>query len=185
MTVKTRKYTLKHDFPFVEVCGIGSFLFILGFSIKGYIEEKGIEWLILIFAAIVGLGFTYWLTNTRNQKLTFEIEHIRIRPWLSFKPIILSLNEIQGYKLKETYTRTGLEYHIQLITKTGKNYEIIKDAYSDYGRLPVYLKNCGIKYLGTKEITWKYKHLYSRIGIYASMTAVILFLLVQVMKIIN
>ena len=153
LKVRTRKYKLKHDFPFVEVCGIASFLFILGLSTKEYLEHKWAEWLLLIFIAIIGLSFTYWLTNTRNQKLTFDNEHIRIRPWLGFKTIILSLNEIQGYSLKETYTRTGLEFHIQLITKTGRNYEIIKDVYSDYERLPVYLKNCGINYLGTKEIT--------------------------------
>ncbi|EAZ79938.2 hypothetical protein ALPR1_14954 [Algoriphagus machipongonensis] len=185
MKTRSKKYKLKHDFPFIEICGICSFLILLGISIKSYFNDFEIDWLFIIVGISVGLIFFYWLTNSRNRTIIFENETIKIKPLLKFSAIVLKLNEIQGYRLKETYTRTGLDYNIQLITKENKNYEFIRDAYSNYHRLPAYLKNSGIKYLGTKEITWKYKYIYSRIGVYASIISVILFFLVQLMKILK
>nr|WKN34435.1 hypothetical protein K4G66_18830 [Tunicatimonas sp. TK19036] len=184
MEKRSKRYVLKHSFPFVEYSGMGTFLFLLGISITSYIQENSIEWILLILASSIALGLTYWLTNSRNRTLIFYSDYIKIKPALkgSFN---VQLEDIEGYQLKETYSRTGLVYHVQVVTRDEKKLEFIKDAYSEYEKLPRYLKLFGVKYLGRTEIKWKHKHLYARIGVYSSIIAGILFVLVQLMKLMK
>lgn len=184
MKTKLKEYKVRHDFPFVETCGVGTFLFLLCFSVYHYVNTKETEWLLLIIGVLLGLYLSYWITNLRNKTITFS-KDVAIRPWLSFTPIILKLEEIQGYRLKETYTRWGLDYHVQILTKSDRKFEFIKDVYPEYGKLKIYLDNYGIKYLGKKQIEWKFKHIYSRVGVYASVIAAVLFVLVQLMKLLK
>ena len=184
MKTKLKKYKLKHDFPFIELCFISSFLFLLFLCAYRYVVTKGAEQLLLTIGISLGLFFFYWFANSRNKTVTFNDE-IAIRPWLSLRPTVLQSEEIQGYRLKETYTRWGLDYHVQIITKSGRKFEFVKDAYADYGQLKTWLDNYGIKYLGKKQIEWKYKHVYSRLGFYASVIAAVLFALVQLMKLLK
>lgn len=185
MKTKAKKYKLEHDFPFVEFCGIGTFLFLLGISVKRYFTDFDVDLIFIISGIIAGLFLFYWLTNSRNKTIIFEDETIKIKSLLGFSSTILEINELEGYYLKETYTRWGLDYHYLLVTKKNKNYEFIKDAYSNYHRLPTYLKNYNVKFLGKREIKWKYKHIYSSIGIYASIISIVLFLLLQLIKLLN
>ena len=95
------------------------------------------------------------------------------------------MEDIEGYMLKESYTRTGLAYHIQILTKSGRKFEFIEELYPEYGKLKIYLDNYGIKYIGKRQISWKYKHVYARIGVYTSIAAAVLFVLVQLMKLLK
>ena len=182
--MKNKKYVLNHEFPFIEYCGIGTFLLILGISVKRYFEEESTEWIFIFIGVSVGLVFFYWLTNSRNRTIIFYQDSIHIKPVLG-KTQVLTLEHIKGYQLKETYSRTGLVDYIQLIKQDGGKIQFVKDVYPEYHKLENYLKLLGVNYLGRTEIKWKYKHVYSKVGIYAFVVAVTLFILVQLMKLLK
>jgi len=68
--------------------------------------------------------------------------------------------QLKGYDLQEYYdNQIGLARQIRIWTKDDKQIILVRDAYSDYERVLTELKKFDLKYLGTVELTAKYKKL--------------------------
>jgi len=150
---------------------------------KWWIDDlSGYGWPIIMGG--VAIIFFSWLFNYQNRSIEFLEQKILIRNWLDWRWKEIPLEEVVGYQLKQTYTRYGLDYHIQIITQDNE-YEFIKDVYSDYSRIGKLLKLHQIKYLGRKPIESKYKNLYATVTIWGAIISALLFGLVQLMKLIK
>ena len=91
--------------------------------------------------------------------------------------------DIKGYDLKENYTRYGLVKHVRVIVDDKLTFEFIRDNYCNYDRLTRGLKAAKVQFLGTTEIKSKYKHVLSLVTVISSAVAIIMFLLVQLLKV--
>jgi hypothetical protein len=136
-----------------------------------FLNTRFIHWIILF----------YWLTNWRNKKIIFENELIKLKPFFKINSSIYNKKDILGFFIIERYTNTGLDNHILLITKH-KKYEFVKDAYSDFEKIKKLFENKGISYLGKREIKWKYKKHYGFLSAIAGGLIIIMFFLLQLLK---
>ena len=68
--------------------------------------------------------------------------------------------QLKGYDFQEYYdNQIGLTRQIRIWTKHNEQIVLVRDAYSDYDNVLKELKKFELKYLGTVELTTKYKKL--------------------------
>jgi hypothetical protein len=177
------KRTFEHDFPFTEIAFIVFQFFVLVGSIVQYYKRNEIQYLFIAFVVLLILMVFYWITNWRNKKLYFKNDSLLIKPYFK-RTEVIPYEQIEGYLLRETYSRygTGLDYHIHIMLKGGRNINLIKEVYPEYERIQDTLNKLGIKYLGKRQMKWKYKGTYARLTVYSTTLVIILFLALQLIK---
>lgn len=178
-------FKLKGNFPDVEVGLLAVYCFIIGVCIYKYIETSQTYYILLfIGVVVVSVAFGLFFNNSRK---TLEITDTKIvvKKWISRQLLQFELKDIKGYDLKENYSRYGLVKHIRLIVSDKLTFEFIGDNYSNYDRLIPALKAAKIQFLGTTELNSKYKHVLSLVTVISGAIALIMFLLVQLLKVLK
>jgi hypothetical protein len=176
---------LKRNFPFVEMCLLASYVFVIIISCYKllYTDEAGFIG-VLIAVTIATFLFGLFFNNS-NKLLTITDQRIEIRKWLFGQPIEFLVKDIKGFDLRENYDRLGLVKHVRIIIDDKEKFEFIKNSYSNYDKLVPGLKKAGLIFLGTVELKSKFKHGLALIVKISSIVAILGFLLVQLMKILR
>ena len=134
---------------------------------------------------VVLVGF-YFIANWRNKQLIIEQDHIILKRLLANKKMIPN-TDLRGFELRETYGRDGLGKNIRIIMNKGEKIDFIRDSYSsdEFRKLVNSLKKSELQYLGTVELKSKNKHLFASITKLGIALALILFLLLQIVKMLT
>lgn len=181
---ENRIATINHRFPSLELVTTLAFVVIMIISIREYLNGSQVH---LIFVPILLLIFVgiYFLTNWKNKSVIIKPDCITIKRPLRLKDMTLQLNQIKGYELREIVSGYGLIKNVRIITSEDKKIEFFRDTYTEieYQRLINGLKKSNLNYLGTSELESKNKKLYASIGKWGLIVAMILFGLLQVVKI--
>ncbi len=177
------EFRLKNNFPDIEFALIGFFLFIICICIFQFIKTSQVDYIyIALGTTIASAAFGLFFNNSRKS-LTITSSKIIIQKWITRKVFEFKIVDVKGYDLKENYSRYGLVKHVRVIVDDKLAFEFIKDNYSNYDRLRRGLKVANLQFLGTTEIKSKYKHVLSLVTIISSTVAIIMFLLVQLLKV--
>lgn len=177
--------SLKRNFPFIELCLLGFYGFIIVISTYKLLFAHEMEFVwILIGVILTLLVFGIFFTNS-NKLLLVNDKKIIIKKWLSGQRSEFLLKDLKGFELKENYDRFGLVKHVRIITNDNKIFKFIQMNYSNYDKLIPGLKRAGLQYLGTVELKSKYKHIWALIGGISGALAVLGFFLVQLIKMLK
>ena len=137
----------------------------------------------LVRGALTFLSFTNW----KNKNIIIEPDSIMIKTPLSLKGMTLHLNQLKGFEFREILSGYGLIKNVRIITSVGKKIEFFRDAYTEteYQRLINGLKKSNLNYLGTVELKSRNKQLFASMAKWTLVIALILFGLLQIVKMIN
>lgn len=182
MMRKDKKYKLKLKFPYEAVVALLFFSFMLLVCIWQYFIKGGYENLVLAAGISIAICLLGWHFNYNYKSLEVGAAALRVKYWFVLNARTLKKQDIKGYKIKETYTKHGIDYHIQIVLLGGERIEFVKDAYANYGRLETYFKNCGVRYIGTESISSPYKKVLARVTVWGTVISATLFLWLQLMK---
>jgi hypothetical protein len=175
--------SIRHRFPTIEFTMTLFFLFVLILSITQYVKGSQEH---LVFVPITLLLFVglYFVTNWRNKTIIIEPDSITIKTPLKLKSMTFHKSQLRGFELTEILSGYGLIKNIRVVTTEEKKIEFFRDVYTetDYQRLIDSLKKSNLNYLGTSLLKSKNKRLYASIGKWALVVAMILFGLLQVVK---
>lgn len=182
MMKREKQYKLKLNIPYEAIMILLAFVFTIVVCIWQYSIKSEIEYLVMIFGVLIAISFFSWLFNNIYKNLNIRGEEITVRYWFGLNSTTLKKQDIKGYKIKETYTRHGLDYHIQIVPFKGNKIEFIKDAYANYERLEFYLKSFGVPYVGMENINSPFKKISARIIVLSTAIIPMLYLLLQLLK---
>ena len=176
-SMKKDQHIIKPEFPLIELSFLGFMVFALGLTIR-QILLGGEGYFLIIPLIIAGLLFGFFFTNYRNKKVERKGSELIVKPLLG-KLRIFNVSNTKGFEFYETFDRSGLIKQIRLIDSKGNRIIFARDAYNDYEKLIQMIKNCGLEYLGEKEINWKYKRQYGLIAKIGFVLAIMLFFLLK------
>jgi len=178
--MKENQHIIKPEFPLIELTFLGSMIFTLGLIIR-QIFLGGEGYFVIIPLIFAGLLFGFFFTNYRNKRIERKGSELIVKPLLG-KSKIFNVRNTQGFEIYETFDRTGLIKQIRLIDLKGNRIIFARDAYSDYEKLIQMIKNCGLVYLGEKEVKWKYKRQYGLIVSISFVLAMMMFFFLKVIE---
>ncbi len=178
--MKKYVHIIKPEFPIMELTLLGAMFFIIGI-ISIQILKGGEGYFVVYPLPIIGLILGYFFTNYRNKKLERNGTDLIIKPFFKKSRVYNSKN-IKGYEIYETFDRTGLVKQIRLLDLNGRKIVFVRDSYNDYDKLIQLIKNCGFKFIGEREIKWKYKQQY---GIFVSISFILAISLFFLLKLIE
>lgn len=176
-------FRLKSAFPDIEVALLGVYFYFACVCIYKFAETKEFEYIWLLFVLIVVSVAFGLLFNNSRKSLTITSQKIIIQKWITREKFEFEIKKIKGYDLKENYSRYGLVKHVRVIVDDKLKFEFIKDNYSNYDRLTQGLKVAKLQFLGTTELKSKYKHALKLVTVISSAVAILLFLLLQLLKV--
>ncbi|PVY40269.1 hypothetical protein [Pontibacter virosus] len=179
---RDKKYKLKLSFPYEAIMALLFFSFMVLVCLWQYSIKGEVEYLVIGSGGFIILCFFGWLFNENYKSLVIGGEALTVKYWLWFNSITIKKQDVKGYKIKETYTRHGLDYHIILVPLKGKEITFIRDSYANYERLEFYFKKVGVHYIGTENINSPYKHVLAMITIWGTAISAMLFFLLQLFK---
>ncbi|WP_092099208.1 hypothetical protein [Pontibacter chinhatensis] len=182
MMRKDKKYKLKLKFPYEAVVALLLLSSMLLVCIWQYFIKGEYDYLVIALGIFIAKCFFGWLFNYSYKSLEIRGETLKVKYWLRLNAKTLKRQDIKGYIIKETYTRHGIDYHIQIVLVDGNKIEFIRDAYANYERLEFSLKNFGVRYIGSENINSPYKKMLARITVWGTAISATLFLLLQLMK---
>lgn len=143
-------------------------------------DEAGYIWTFI--GTIIGFSFFAYVFDKSFKSLLVADSHIEIKTWLTKRKSIVPIKEIKGYEKREIYTRFGLTDHVRIVTHDNRYFEFMAENYSNYRWLPKGLARTKIQYLGRVEMKSKYKYLITQITVLSSLVAILLFFLLQLIK---
>lgn len=175
-------FTLKRKLPYFEITVLAWFLFLVCLAISRFVitNEAGYIWLFV--GATIGFSFFVYVFDNSSKSLLVADNHIEIKTWLTKRKTMVPIKEIKGYEKREIYTRFGLTDHVRIVTHDNRYFEFMAENYSNYRWLPKGLARTKIQYLGRVEIKSKYKYRITQITVIGSLLAVLLFFLLQLIK---
>ena len=182
MMKKDKKHKLKIIFPYEAILALLFLTFSLVVCIWQYSIKGEYDYLLIALGVIIAMCFFGLLFNYNYKSLEISGETLKVKSWFGLNSKTLKRQDIKGYKFKETYTRHGIDYHIQIVLVDGNTIGFVKDAYANYERLGFYLKNFGVFYIGTENINSPYKKVLARITVWGTAISAMLFLLLQLLK---
>jgi hypothetical protein len=153
--------TIKAKIGSVEIVTLVAFIILLTVSIRQFIREDfKIDWIYLIFSILTLMTLLLAFINYKNKTIILTVDSMIIKRPLGLYSRTYLKEQLKGYDLQEYYdNQIGLARQIRIWTKDDKQIILVRDAYSDYERVLTELKKFDLKYLGTVELTAKYKKL--------------------------
>jgi hypothetical protein len=175
-------FTLRRKLPYFEITVLAWFLFLVCLAISRFLitDEAGYIW--AFAGGMIGFSFFVYVFDNSCKSLLVADNHIEIKTWLTKRKTMVPIKEIKGYEKREVYTRFGLTDHVRIVTRDNRIFEFIPDNYSNFRWLPKGLSRTKIQYLGRVEIKSKYKYLITQITALSSLIAILLFFLLQLIK---
>jgi hypothetical protein len=153
--------TIKAKIGSVEIVTLVAFIILLTVSIQQFIREDfKTDWIYLLFSILILITLLLAFINYKNKTIILTVDSMTIKRPLGLYSKTYLKEQLKGYDLQEYYdNQIGLARQIRIWTKDDKQIILIRDAYSDYERVLMELKKFDLTYLGTVELTAKYKKL--------------------------
>ena len=140
---------------------LGFFVVMLIVSVGQFVNEDFKEdWIYVIFFILTLTTLLLSFINFKSKTIILTKDSLTVKRPLGLYSRTYLKEQLKGYDLQEYYdNQIGLTRQIRIWTKHNEQIVLVRDAYSDYDNVLKELKKFELKYLGTVELTTKYKKL--------------------------